>query len=56
MDLIALLIIFFSLVVIIVRRINAMQQEQRSWIDAAYTKPNLHQYAGYWQWPKSSKV
>jgi len=56
MDLVTLFIIFFSLVIIIVRRVKAMQQEQQSWIAAAYTKPNLHQYAGYWQWPKSSKV
>jgi len=31
-------------------------KQTNKWIDAAYTKPNLHQYAGYWQWPKSPKI
>ena len=46
-------VIFFSLVVIIIRRVKAMHKTRQSWIDASYTKPNLYQYSGYWQWPKN---
>jgi len=56
MDLILLLIIFFSLLVIIIKQLKAMHKTRQAWINASYTKPNLHQYAGYWQWPKGPKI
>ena len=56
MGLIIVFTILFLLLVIIVRRVKAIHKTRQSWIAAAYTKPNLHQYAGYWQWPKSPKI